>query len=288
MKIGILVNRITWEVKELKAILEKQGINYKILNNQKIYFKLSRNKDIEQDFDLFLERSLSYLRGLYTSVILETKGYKLINNFNCLNLTGNKLLTTLKLLENDIPTPDVCIAFKDTTAIKAIEQEIEYPAIIKPVIGSWGRLIAKIDDYNSAVSNLECREIMGNFLQKIYYIQKYIPKVNENKPTDIRVFVIGDQCIAAMGRYNPEKDFRSNIAIGGSAKKIDVYSELEHISIAASKAVEGEIVGVDLMEENGDLKVIEVNGTPQFQGISTRTKINIAENIVNYIKENYA
>jgi len=287
MLIGILLNRVTWEVKQIIEELDKQNVKYKLLNNQKIYFKLTKEKDLSEDFSIFLERSLSFFRGLYSAAILETKGYKVINNHECMNLTGNKLLTSLKLIEKDIPTPLTCIAYKDEPAIDAIEQVIKYPTIIKPLVGSWGRLIAKLEDNNSAMSSLEAREAMGNILQKIFYLQKNLVTSNLEDPTDLRVFVVGEKCIAAMGRYNPDKDFRSNIAIGGTAKPVEITKEMEKLSLQASKAVKGEIVGVDLMEDNGKLSVIEVNGTPQFKGVSTATKINIAEEIVNYIIENY-
>ncbi|MHA1489004.1 MAG: RimK family alpha-L-glutamate ligase [Promethearchaeota archaeon] len=289
MLIGIVMNRVTWEIKQLINEFEKRQINYKLVNNQKIYYTLSKNKDLKENFDIFLERSLSYWRGFYSCAILESKGYKVINNFECLNLTGNKLLTSIKLIENNIPTPKTCIAFKDKSAIEAIKEHIKYPAILKPIIGSWGRLIARLDDYNSAIANLECRETMGSVLQKIYYLQKYIPIVESSHetPTDIRVFVIENKCVAAMGRYHPEKDFRSNIAIGGSAKPIEITPELEQLSLEASKAVNGEIVGVDLMNDKGKLTVIEVNGTPQFKGVTTATKINIAGEIVDYIRNKY-
>ena len=287
MLVGILNNRITWEVKQLITEFEKNQIKYELLNNQKVYYRLSKEKDLKSNFDLILERSLSYLRGLYSCAILETKGYKVINNFECLTTSGNKLLTTLKLIEKKIPTPETCIAFKDRSAINAIEGNTGYPAIIKPIIGSWGRLIAKLEDYNSATANLECREIMGNIYQKIYYLQEYIPNPNSKNPTDIRVFVIGNKCVAAMARFSPEKDFRSNIAVGGTAEPIELSPELEKLSIQSSKAINGEIVGIDLMIKKGNLNVIEINGTPQFKGIASATKINIASEIVEYIMNKY-
>ncbi len=291
MLIGIVMNRITWEIKQIISEIEKRKIKYKLINNQKIYYKISKEKDMSfnEDFAVILERSLSYFRGLYSTAILETKGFKVVNNFNCLNLSGNKLLTSLKLIEHDIPTPDTMIAFKEESSITAIEEGINYPAILKPLIGSWGRLIAKLDNYNSAISNLECREVMGNILHKIYYLQKYISQENNspNAPTDLRVLVIGEKCVAAEGRYHPEKDFRSNLAIGGTAKPIEISEELDRLSIKASKAVDGEIVGVDLMQNEGKLNVIEVNGTPQFRGVATATKINVAEEIIDYIVNKY-
>lgn len=287
MLIGILFNQITWEIKQIIAELEKRQIKYKLVNNQNIYYKLSKEKDLEDNFDVFLERSLTIFRGLYSSAILETKGYKVINNFECLSLSSNKLLTTLKLLEQDIPTPKTSVAFTDESSLKAIDEEIKYPTILKPIVGSWGRLIAKLDNYNSAMSNLECRETLGDPMQKIYYLQKFISHQDNNTPTDIRVFVIGDKCVAAMGRYQPEKDFRSNLAIGGSAKPLEITPELEKLSVKALKAVKGEIAGVDIMDDDGQLNVIEVNGTPQFKGVSTATNINVAAEIVDYMINKY-
>lgn len=284
MLIGILLNRVTWEIKQIVKELEKKNLNYELLNNQKLFFKLTNQKDLNKSYDLFLERSLSYMRGLYATAILESKGYEVINNYECLNLTGNKLLTSLKLVEKGIPTPETCVAFKDEATIQAIDRFMEYPVVIKPIIGSWGRLIARLDDYNSAVSNIECRETMGNVLQKIYYLQKFISQKDDSKPTDIRVFMIGDEPVAAMGRFHPEKDFRSNIAIGGTAELYPIDDELKNICIKARQAVKGEIVGIDLMIEDGNLVVIEVNGTPQFRGVSQASKINVAQKIVEHIQ----
>ena len=277
MLIGILLNRVTWEIKQIIKELDHQGIDHELLNNKRIYFELTKKKDLEKKYDVILERSLSYMRGLYD----------VINNYECLNLTGNKLLTTLKLIENEIPTPKTCVAFKAGTAMEAIEEVMEYPAIVKPIIGSWGRLISKLEDKNAAIGNLECRETMGNILQKIYYLQEFIPTPDKNAPTDIRVIVIGDECVAAMGRFNPKGDFRSNIAIGGTAEPLELTEEIKQISVRAARAVQGEMVGVDLMEHHGSLSVIEVNGTPQFRGIQTSTRINVAKKMVDYLIDEY-
>ncbi|MFO8019506.1 MAG: RimK family alpha-L-glutamate ligase [Promethearchaeia archaeon] len=279
------MNRVTWEIKQIIKELEAKQIKYDLLNNQKFYFELTNKKDLPKDYTIFLERSLSYFRGLYTSSILETKGYDTINNFNCLNITGNKLLTSLELIKQEIPTPKSGVAFKKDTAMDLIEEKFNYPAIIKPLIGSWGRLVAKLDDYNAAQSNLECRETMGDILQKIYYIQDFIKVKDKSKEgqTDLRVFVIDGECVAGMERYSPSDDFRSNIAIGGSAKPLPITPQIREICTQAAAAVDGEIVGVDLIDDGDSLKVIEINGTPQFRGISKASDVNIAEKIVEYI-----
>ena len=290
LKIGILLNRITWEIKQIIKELEKNQVKFKLINNQEIYYTISKQKDLENDIDIIIERSLSYLRGLYSCAVLELKGFKVINNFECLNISGNKLLTSLKFIENEIPTPETCLAFKKDPALRCVEEKIKYPAVLKPIIGSWGRLIAKLENHNSAVSNLESREIMGNILQKIYYIQKFIEteESGSSNPTDIRVFVVGNECVAAMGRFHPEKDFRSNIAVGGEARPIEITPILKSLSLKASEAVKGEIVGVDIMNDKEKLKVIEVNGTPQFRGVATATNINVAGKIIDYILDKYS
>lgn len=287
--VGILMNRVTWEIKQIIKELEKNQINYDLINNQELQYEITNQKDLEKDYTLFLERSLSYFRGLYTSSILETKGYTTINNFECLNITGNKLLTSLELTKQGIPTPRSGVAFKKDAAIELIEKKFGYPTIIKPLIGSWGRLIAKLDDYNSALANLECRESMGDILQKIFYIQDFIKKSSKKKniPTDMRVFIVGGECAAAMGRFSPDDDFRSNIAIGGTAKPLELTPQIREICKKAAKAVNGDIVGVDLMDDGENIYVIEINGTPQFRGVSKATQINVAEKIVNYITEKY-
>ncbi|MHA1802958.1 MAG: ATP-grasp domain-containing protein [Promethearchaeota archaeon] len=289
MKIAILMNRITWEIKQIVNEFEKRHVKSDLINNQNVFFTLSKKKDLEENYDLFLERSLSHIRGLFASAILELKGYRVLNSHECLNLTGNKLLTSLKLVENNIPTPNTCIAFTKEASIKAIEEELNFPVVIKPIIGSWGRLIAKLDDYNSAMANLECREIMGNVWQKIYYLQRFIgnPTQESKTPTDLRIIVVGDQCVAGMGRYHPNQDFRANLAIGGSANSIELTRELEELSLKSARVIGGEILGIDIMKENGDYKVIEINGTPQFRGITEATGINIASKIVDYIIENH-
>ncbi len=283
------MNRITWEIKQIVNEFEKRHVKSDLINNQNVFFTLSKKKDLEENYDLFLERSLSHIRGLFASAILELKGYRVLNSHECLNLTGNKLLTSLKLVENNIPTPNTCIAFTKEASIKAIEEELNFPVVIKPIIGSWGRLIAKLDDYNSAMANLECREIMGNVWQKIYYLQRFIgnPTQESKTPTDLRIIVVGDQCVAGMGRYHPNQDFRANLAIGGSANSIELTRELEELSLKSARVIGGEILGIDIMKENGDYKVIEINGTPQFRGITEATGINIASKIVDYIIENH-
>lgn len=295
MEIGIIINRVTFEARELINTAKKSfpGMNVEFYKNADLKFHLDDPDSTPSNVDVYLQRSLSYSRALYSSFLLENFGYKVITSYDCLNKTGNKLITS-QLLENaKIPVPRTAIAFTKEMALEVIH-DIGYPVILKPIIGSWGRLVAMLDNDHAAVAVLEDREVLGNFYQKIFYIQEYVNKPSRTVKQflngsvvsrDIRAFVIGDQVISAMQRYEIPNDWRSNVTLGGKAEAVKITPELEELSLKAAKAVNGEIVGVDLMESEKGLVVVEINGTPQFQGIMKSTGINIPKYILEYVKD---
>ncbi|MHA1794028.1 MAG: lysine biosynthesis protein LysX [Promethearchaeota archaeon] len=297
MQAGIIINNITFEARELLNASKKyfQGLNVKFFKNDNFIFDISHPSSKFNDIDIFIQRSLSYSRALYSSFILENYGFRVISSYDCLNKSGNKLITSQILQNHGIPQPKTAIAFNKKKAIEAIH-EIGYPVILKPIIGSWGRLVALLDNDHAAIAVLEDRETLGNFYQKIFYIQEYIHKpprsvkqfISGSKVSrDIRAFVIGDEVVSAMQRYEILNDWRSNVSLGGRAEAIKITPELEEISLKAAKAVNGEIVGVDLMESDKGLVVVEVNGTPQFQGIMKSTGINIPKRIWEYLLQSF-
>jgi [lysine-biosynthesis-protein LysW]--L-2-aminoadipate ligase len=297
VKVGIILNKVSFEEKELILALEEKGHKVVQLNNQRLYLPLrkpldGRSEDFLKDIkesDVIIQRSLSLTRGLYSSAILECLGKKVVNSYDTIRICGDKLLTTLKLIENGVNTPSTSVAFTTESAIECIEKDIHYPAVIKPIIGSWGRMIAKLESKNMATAVLEDRDTMGDIFQKVIYLQKFISKEDrpKNAATDIRVFYVDGKCLGAMGRYQQGDEFRSNIAIGGKGGKIDLTPEMEKVACKAAKAVNGEILGVDLMETNNGYTCIEVNGTPQFQGFATTTGVNPAKVIVEYLERKY-
>ena len=297
MKVGIVLNKVSFEEKEIILALEEKGHKVVQLNNQRFYLPLVKSldgrtedflKDIK-DADVILQRSLSLTRGMYSSAILECLGKKIVNTYDTIRICGDKLLTSCKLVQHGVNTPMTSVAFTTESAIECIEKDIHYPAVIKPIIGSWGRMIAKLESKNMATAILEDRDTMGDIFQKVIYLQKFISKEDrpKNAATDIRVFYVDGKCLGAMGRYQQGDEFRSNIAIGGKGGKVDLTPEMEKTACKAAKAVGGDILGVDLMETNSGYTCIEVNGTPQFQGFSGTTGINPAKEIVEFLERKY-
>ena len=290
MKLGIILNRVNFEEKKIIKQLQKNGHKVVQLNNQRLGLPLHNGKKkLENKFghlDIILQRSLSLTRGLYSSAVFESLGFRVINSYDSTRICGDKLLTSLKLEENDIPTPKTSVAFKKNAALKIIDEEHNYPVVIKPIIGSWGRLIAKMDNANMASAILEDRETMGHVFQKIFYLQEYVSDSDrpENAPTDIRVIYVHGKCVGAMGRIQTDEDFRSNIALGAKAVPLEINSHMNEICQKVASAVGGDILGIDLMETKNGYVCLEVNGTPQFKGLMGSTKIDVAKEIVNYLE----
>ncbi len=293
MNIGIVINTITFEARELINSAAKYfpDVKIELFKNDAFKFDITDDNGFKTDVDVFLQRSISMTRAVYTSFILESYGYRVVSSHDTLAITEDKLVMTSHLKRNNVPTPRTMVAFTKEAAIDVIN-ELGYPVIIKPVSGSWGRLVAKLESLNMATAVLEDREELGNVSHKIYYLQDYVHKPGRSMDQyidgdtvgrDIRAFVIGDEVASAMYRYEVPNDFRSNVTLGGRAEAYHITPELEETALKAAKAVKGEIVGVDLMETEKGLVVVEVNGSPQFQGIMKSTGINIPKRILEYV-----
>jgi [lysine-biosynthesis-protein LysW]--L-2-aminoadipate ligase len=289
LHLTLILNKASWEEKEIVKAARKRDVEVDILLNNDLYLNLEKENF---NTDIFLQRSLSYLRGLYINAILESQGYRVVNNFKCAQICGNKLLTTLELLKNKIPTPKAYCAFTKDSALEALEK-LGYPAVIKPIVGSWGRLVALLKDRDFAVAVLEDRETLGQLYHKIFYFQEYIWKpardiekfVSERSksPRDIRVLIIGDQVVTAMYRYEIKDDWRSTATLGARSKSCKITPEMEEISLKAAEVVEGEILGLDLLEKDTGYLVQEINHTSGFKAASWTTGTDIAGRIIDYL-----
>lgn len=277
---GLVYDRIRWEEKELIRASKEAGVPLKLIDAKKVYINLFENANVlKKVFEsVVLQRCVSYFRGLHITAILENMEFTVINPLNVSLTCGNKLFTTLALTKAGVPTPKTVMAFTPQTALNALDA-LGYPAVLKPVVGSWGRLVAQVKDRESAQALIETREEIRSALLRIYYIQEMVKR----PPKDIRIIVIGDEVIVAYYRYSPPDDWRTNIARGGVSKPCPITSELEQLAIKASEAVGGGIVAVDCMESPEGILVHEVNGTIEFRGASFSTNVDIARKIMDYV-----
>jgi len=277
---GLVSDRIRWDEKALIRAASNAGVSLKLVDPKTIFLSVSGDLDkLKSMFgEIVINRCVSYFRGLHIAAILEKAGLKVINPFEVSLICGNKMFTTLALIEADVPVPKTLVAFTKEGALKALD-EMGFPAVIKPVVGSWGRLIALIKDRDSAQAIIESREHIHNALLQIYYLQKYV----ERPPRDIRVLVIGDEVIAASYRYSPKDDWRTNVARGGMSKPCRLTEELKDLALRAAEAVGGGVLAVDCMESPMGILVHEVNSTVEFRGLYSATGIDIPGKIIDHV-----
>lgn len=277
MRISILYDVIRWEEKALYRAAIKRGIETNLIDV----------RDLEMDSeaahnrrygDVLLQRTVSYYRSLHSTAFFEFLGKKVVNPLDVSIVAGNKLFSTLALRKHGVPTPRTIVSFSKGSALRALDK-LGGKAVIKPVQGSWGRLVALLTDRTTATAILEDRELMHPVYQ-VFYLQEYVNR----PPRDIRTFVIGDRVVAAIYRYQPTDDWRTNTSRGGRAEKCEITNELEDISLRAAKAIGEGIFGVDLMESEKGLLVHEVNNTTEFRNTVPVTGVDIPGMIIDYIR----
>jgi len=276
LKIGVLYSRVRVEEKWIFGALEKRGIDYDRLDDRAIHFELNDPAPWQQ-YDAVLERSISYSSGLYALRLLNTFGVPTVNTAEVAQVCGDKLMTSALLARDGIPQPHNATAFSPEAALEAIEA-FGYPVVLKPVVGSWGRLLAKINDRDAAEAVLEHKSTLGSVQHSVFYIQEYIAKPGR----DIRVIVIGENVLAAM--YRKSEHWITNTARGGEGELCPITPEIEEISLRAARSVGGGVLAVDLVEhpERG-LIVNEINHTMEFHTMQPLSGVDIAGEIVDYV-----
>ena len=274
MRIGILCSRIRAEEKLIFEAIERRGLSYDLLDDRELVLDMQRRC---LDYDVILERCINHSRALYALRILEDWGLRCVNPYTVADTCGNKLLTTSALVRAGVPSPRTLVAFTPESAMQAIEA-LGYPVVLKPAVGSWGRLLSKVNDREAAEAVLEHKQVLGTYHHSIFYIQEYIHKPKR----DIRAFVVGDQTIAAI--YRSSEHWITNTARGGLATNCPVTSELDELCVRGARAVGGGVVALDLLEDpERGLLVNEVNYTMEFRNSIGPTGVDIPGEIISYL-----
>lgn len=273
MKIGMLYSRIRKDEKMLLDVAKKKCITINKIDDRDCIFGFEN--EIE-DFDIVLERCISHSRALYALRFFKHYNIPTVNTFEVATICGDKIQTSLLLKKNNVPTPKTYVVFTPKKALEAIEK-IGYPVVLKPVVGSWARLLAKVDNRETAEAIIEHKSVLGNYLHSIFYIQEFIEKPGR----DIRTFVIGDETVAAI--YRTSEHWITNTARGGKTSNCKVTDELNEISLRAAEAVGNGVLAMDIMETENGLTVHEVNYTMEYKNSVEPTSVDIPSKILDYM-----
>jgi len=273
--VTILYDTIRWEEKALLEAGRKKNINIQMIDCKNLALDLEKKPE---DYGPVIQRCVSYYRNLHSTAALEGMGVNVINCLNTGIFAGNKLFTHMLLKKYGVPTPYATVAFSKDAVIEHLETH-GYPKVIKPTVGSWGRLISKLNDKDSAEGIIESREAMYPIYQ-VHYLEEFVNR----PPRDIRAIMVGDKIVAAIYRTSGNGNWKTNMALGGTAEECKVTPEMEEMCIKAKNAVQGDIVGVDLMESNErGLVVHEVNNTTEYKNTVRVCGIDIPSLMIDYV-----
>ena len=255
---------------------EARGVDFTLIDVRDLVFRLE-DGDRWRQYDVVLERCVSHSQALASLQMLDSWGVACVNTIQVAQVCGDKLATSLALERAGVPSPLVRVAYTPEAALAAME-ELGYPVVLKPAVGSWGRLLAKVNDRDAAEALLEHKTTLGSYQHAIFYIQEYIDKPGR----DLRTFVVGDETICGITRSSAH--WITNTARGGQSGNCPITPEIDRLSRAAAAAVGGGVVAIDLLETpTGDLLVNEVNYTMEFRNSIAPTGVNIPGHIVDYV-----
>jgi [lysine-biosynthesis-protein LysW]--L-2-aminoadipate ligase len=275
LRVGLLCSRLRVEEKLLRDALVHRGIDVEIVDDRELTFVLGQPL---RRWDVVLERSLSQTRGLAAARILESCGVLTVNRHSVAAVCASKLDTSALLDAAGIPTPATAVAFTPDGALRAAE-DLGYPVVLKPITGSWGRLLARINDRDAAEALFEHKALLGGPEHSVFYLQRHVDKPGR----DIRAFVVGDTVVCAI--YRESEHWVTNTARGGRTRNCTVGSALRELALRAAAAVGGGVLAVDLLEDADHLLVSEVNATMEFRNSIDVTGVDIPGHVADHVRE---
>jgi [lysine-biosynthesis-protein LysW]--L-2-aminoadipate ligase len=271
----VLASRVRTEEKRIFEALERRAVPYTALDARTLWAW----PDGGADDTVLLNRELSYSRAVQAARTFEAQGMTVVNSAAATETCGDKWRTTLALTQAGLPVPRTALALTPQAGLDALA-EIGYPAVLKPLVGSWGRLVAPVPDPTTAQTLLEYVAALPGPMSHLVYVQRRVM----NPGRDIRVAVIGGESVGAS--YREAETWRTNVARGAVTTPCTVTHEIDKLAVGAATAVGADICGVDLIEdEDGALWVLEVNHGLEFTGLQRALgeTQDVADRIVDHL-----
>ena len=284
MNIGVIYSRIRRDEKLLLKTLRDRNHEVSKIDVRQQRFDLTDPPTAIEGVDVLVDRCLATSRSVHLTQFAEAYGVPVVNSAETATVCANKVQTSLALSAAGVPTPATEVAFTTDTALEAVES-FGYPCVLKPVVGSWGRLMAKLDSRSAAEAVLEHKETLGHYEHKIFYIQEFVDKPGR----DIRVVAVDGEPVGAMTRVSDH--WLTNAAQGAETAAFELDSEARRLVARASEAVGGGLLGVDLMEVGGPgsgaYTVHEVNHTVEFKSLNEAVAVDVPGRIVDWLEARF-
>lgn len=276
--VALVCTGIRPEEKMLVEAFRSRGVDLQVVDDRLVHGDLGAWPEGLPQVDAVLLRAKSHWRNVVLARWLEARGAVTVNRAPVLETCGDKIATTLALLTAGVPTLSASVAFTPEGGHE-VARALGYPMVVKPVIGSWGRLIGKLNDADALETVLDHKEALGGAPHAVTYLQKYI----ELRGRDVRSFVVDGRCVAAIHRTSPH--WKTNTHLGATASKLEVDATLAAVSEGAAAAVGGGVVAIDLFETEDGYLVNEVNGSMEFRNSVHTTGVDIPGLVADYVLE---
>ena len=277
MNVGVLYSRIRTDEKLLLNTLRDRDHEVIKIDVRQERFDLANPPETVAGVDVLVDRCLATSRSVHVTRFAEAYGVPVVNSAETAACCGNKVKTSLALSMAGVPTPATEVAFTRETALEIVES-FGYPCVLKPVVGSWGRLMAKLDSRSAAEAVLEHKETLGHYEHGIFYIQEFLDKPGR----DIRVLAVDGEPVAAMSRSADH--WLTNAAKGADTARFELDNAARDIVARASEAVGGGLLGVDLMEVDGGYTVHEINHTVEFKALDEVAAVDVPGRVVDWLE----
>lgn len=275
-----------WCSTQLRKAIQNQKIKSIVFSYRQIIAGVNHNPiasvnkvDLTKDVDSIITRPIG--RGSLEEIMfrmnllhrLERFGQLIINPPLAIERSVDKYHSLTLFQENGLPVPPTAVSESHEEALESFHN-LGGDVVVKPLFGSRGVGATRITDPDIAARVF--RTI--SFHHGVLYLQKFIP----HGGSDIRAFVIGDQVVASMRRLS--ENWKTNVSLGGKPVTLNLPTELENLAIKAAKVIGCKVTGVDLIEGSDGPVLLELNSQPGWRGLQSVTKINIANEIINYIR----
>ncbi|MFB6298559.1 MAG: lysine biosynthesis protein LysX [Salinirussus sp.] len=280
MKIGLCYSRIRTDEKLLLEELRGRDHDVEKIDVRKQRFGLHDPPAALEGVDILVDRCLATSRSRYLSRFADAYGIPIVNAAETAEICADKVKNSLALAGAGVPTPETEVAFTTDAALETIES-FGYPCVIKPVVGSWGRLMAKVESRSAAEAILEHKATLGHYEHKVFYVQQFVDKPGR----DVRVVAVDGDPVAAMVRSS--EHWLTNAAKGAETAAFDLDDAARDLVARASEAVGGGLLGVDLMETGGrePYTVHEVNHTVEFKALDDAVAVDVPARVVDWLEQ---
>ncbi len=204
---------------------------------------------------------------------LEAQGQTIVNTPRAIEAAVDKFLTSARLAAAGFTSPRTICCQTSDDAMTAFA-ELGGDVVLKPLFGSEGRGIARLNDEALALRAFKMLAQLGAVL----YVQEYIP----HEGYDLRLFVLGER-VLGMRRRNP-LDWRTNVSRGATTEAFTPDAEMTELALRAADSVGAAIAGVDFLPgRDGQLYAIEVNAVPGWQALARTLELDIAKLVLDFV-----